>query len=136
MVQGLHINLGGSDNIQRDNTQRDHITVQPTHESEQPLQEVFKIIQDSVSRTRLPPELRLNDSGGVKRKAQPIFNVIRKCARYTETVLKLISHVDQNNGTSQRVMDDIQSCLVAEMRYLQEEYTGIVVTRTIWGRCW
>lgn len=118
-------NNGGSDVVQpTPNHMDEHQCANDEH-----IQELFRIIQDSVTRSRLPPDLKLHDSGGVKRRSQPMYNIIRKCARYTETVLKLVSHIqiEPANHTSSRALQDIHTCLVAEIKFLQEEYTGIIV---------
>lgn len=106
-------------------------TVQParTRGSDQSIQEAFAIIKDSVSRSRLPVDLKLHDSGSVKKKCQPVYSVVRKCARYTETITKLLSFVtiSESDEVSANAVSDIYACLRAEIRYLQEEYTGIIV---------
>ena len=52
----------------------------------------FKALQDSLSWVKLPSNLRLNEGRqGIRRTDQPLLNVITRCARYTETILKLLS---------------------------------------------
>lgn len=93
------------------------------------VQELFKIIQDSVIRVRLPTDLKLHDSGSVKKKCQPVYNVVRRCARYTETILKIFAHVslDKADAVTVAAIQDIYTCLTAEINFLQEEYTAILV---------
>jgi len=102
--------------------------VQPTSDPVA-VQELFKIIQDSVTRVRLPTDLKLHDSGSVKKKCQPVYGVVRKCARYTETILKIFAHVKLDNADAVTVaaVEDIYTCLTAEINYLQEEYAAILV---------
>ena len=50
----------------------------------------YECIRDSLAKVKLPNELKLLESkSGIKRPDQPHFTTISKCARYTETCLKL-----------------------------------------------
>ena len=50
----------------------------------------FQRLRNSVQSVRLPPNLTLQESRqGVKREDLPLFNVLAKCAQYTESTMKL-----------------------------------------------
>ena len=69
------------------------------------LQSEYKIIADSLQKTRLHKDLKLNDTrAGIKRQDQPIYNILTKSARYTETILKLIAHL---SGVSDSDTEDL-----------------------------
>ena len=51
------------------------------------IQGEYQYIRDDLARVQLPAELRLNDSRqGIRRADQPVYNVIAKCGRYSETL--------------------------------------------------
>ena len=57
------------------------------------LQGDFQALKETVTRVKLPAELRLNESRqGLRRNDQNVFNVLVKCARYAETSVKLLTH--------------------------------------------
>ena len=66
---------------------------QPTSEPVA-VQELFKIILDSMIRVRLPPDLKLYDNGSAK-KCQPVYNVVHRCACYTDPILNISAHCNQ-----------------------------------------
>lgn len=91
------------------------------------IQQEFTIIKDSLQRVRLPKDLKVEDSRqGVKRSDQGRINNISKCARYTETALKLLSTIDPDN-VSQGDVNDLIIINVAMVRYLQEEHALVHV---------
>ena len=53
-----------------------------------------------------------------------MFNVLAKCARYTETTLKLCARTDGDSH------EDVFSCCYAMMKFIQDEYTALVVQST------
>ena len=61
---------------------------------------------------------------GVSRPDLQRFNLIQKSARFQETVLKLMSTYD----SSDPVAADITTVAVAHLRFLQEEYTHLLVS--------
>ena len=110
-----------------DNTARGSDIVQPANlqSHDQPVQVTFAIIKDSVTRVRLPVDLKLHDSGNVKRKCQPVYNVVKRCARYTETILKLMSYIEPKDDNSSSAISDVYTCLRAEIGYLRVCTKGI-----------
>ena len=58
-------------------------------------QQEFVIIKDSLSKVRLPKELKVEDSRqGVRRGEQGRIVTFGKCARYAETSVKLLSTIN------------------------------------------
>ena len=101
---------------------------QPFGESEvgasSDLQTDFKSIRESLAKVRLPPDLVVGDSrAGVSKADWPKFQVIQKCARYQETVLKLFSQCTSREP----VLSELSTIAIAQLRYLQEEYTNLLV---------
>ena len=46
----------------------------------------FQTLKDSLSKVKLPTDVKLNDSRqGIKRTDQPLMNALAKCGRYCET---------------------------------------------------
>ena len=90
-------------------------------------QEEYRTISDSVSKIRLRPELKLNDKGNVKQALRNQSTVIKRCARYTETVLKILTRLGDNpESASERDLADIYVCAQAEINYLQDEYANLL----------
>lgn len=91
------------------------------------VQQEFGVIKDSLQRVRLPNELKVNDSNtGIQRADQQRHKVVSKCARYAETLVKLLSSVNVDNITQGDIQDLITVC-VAQLRFLQEEQSMMLV---------
>lgn len=89
------------------------------------IQEQFNGIRASVDKVILPPYLKLHDSrSGVKRDDQQALNVISKCGRYTETALKILSQVKDDESFD---VKPLITTLTANINYLQEEYATLLV---------
>lgn len=74
----------------------------------------FESIKESVSRIAMPHWLKIHDTQvGIKQEHKAALKIISKCARFTETGLKLISiFAKEENGTFK----------------LSEEYIGALCT--------
>ena len=116
-----------------DSAGRRHVTVDEQRQSTQSavqgsyseLQSEFRAIKESVAKIKLPPDLTVGDSrAGVSRPDLPKFNLLQKSARFQETVLKLLSTYE----TSDPAIADITTVTVAHLRFLQEEYTHLLVS--------
>ena len=89
----------------------------------------FQNIKDTVQKTNLSPEFRLNDAGnrsGIKRQDQVWANCIARSARYVETSIKLLS----NTNTDHVRATDIENLFVvqlAHIKFLQEEFQSVLV---------
>lgn len=89
------------------------------------IQEEFRIISDSVSKIRLRPEQRLNDKGNVKQSLRSTAQILKRCARYTETTLKLLGKADPE-GDNIQILSDLYVCASAEINYLQDEFANLL----------
>ena len=91
------------------------------------LQTEYRSVADSYSRVPLPGDLKLNDSKtGLKRTDYPTANVISRNSRYSETLLKILcSHTIET--ITENILRDMCVCLVAQMRYNQEEFGNLYV---------
>ena len=92
----------------------------------------FESIKESVSRIALPPWLKIHDTQvGIKQEHKAALKILSKCARFTETGLKLIStFAKEENGTFSLSKEDIgalYTTLTAQAYYLQAEYSSLVV---------
>ena len=90
------------------------------------LQSEFRAIKESVAKIKLPADLIVGDSRtGVSRADLPKFNVLQKSARFQETALKLLSTLEDG---SQPALSALTTVALAHLRYLQEEYTNLLVS--------
>ena len=92
------------------------------------LQAEFATIKDAVQRVKLPPSLRLNDNGkkGIRSADQQALSVIQRSARYSETCMKLIGTLSPETVT-QADLDQILVTQTAHIKYLQDEYSTLIV---------
>ena len=94
----------------------------------------YSAIKDSVQAVRLPADQKLQDSRtGIRRQDQGTYNNLARSARYTETALKLLSTLDEP-PQDPHLAQCIQSLFIvnlAHMRYLQDEYSALLVQGTI-----
>ena len=80
--------------------------------------------KESVSKIKLLPDLVVGDSrAGVSRADLPKFNLIQKSARFQETILKLLSTCEASDPS----VSYVTTVALAHLRYLQEEYTNLLV---------
>ena len=54
----------------------------------------------------------------------PKLQVVQKCAKYQETLMKLLSTCEVSDAT----FSNITTVVLAQLRFLQEEYTGLIVS--------
>jgi len=74
----------------------------------QDIQGDFQALKDSLSRIKLPSDLKLNESRqGIQRQDQPVFNVLCKCSRYNETLVKLLSTIEPWSSATQETLDQL-----------------------------
>ena len=99
-----------------------------TWSSKTDLQGEFSALKDSLQRIQLPGELKLNDSRqGIRRSDQQVLNVISKCGRYNETLMKLLTTIEPGSTISQDTLDQLFVIAQAQGRWLQDEYAALVV---------
>ena len=93
----------------------------------------FVSIRDTVTNVKLPAEVRLNDASkqGVRRNDHPQANVLIKCARYAETILKLLAvRAENSDEEADGNLESIFKVTMAQMKYIQDEYAGLLVQGT------
>ena len=89
----------------------------------------YAALRDSLSSIKVPAELKLNESRqGIKRSDQPVFNILTKCSRYNETIIKLLSTITPEAPVTQEKLDQWFLACNAQCKYLQDEYASIVVS--------
>ena len=100
------------------------------------IQGEFAAIRDSLQRVKLPSDIRLNDSNkqGVRRQDHPTANILIKCARYIETLFKILSQCSIESSQApqdlKESLDTLFTVCLANIRYIQEEYASIIVQGT------
>ena len=73
----------------------------------------------------MPADLTVQDSRqGIRRDDLPLYNVLAKSARFTETIFKVLSNPNH------RTNEDIFAICSAQIKYLQDEYASLVVSST------
>jgi len=88
----------------------------------------FAALRDSLSRIKLPAELKLNESRqGIRRSDQPVLNILTKCSRYSETSARLLSTIEPGQPVTQETLDSLFLISHAQSKYLQDEYAALVV---------
>ena len=88
----------------------------------------FKEIKRQLAHERLRSDLCLHESRtGISREHQPMFNVLAQNARYVETAFKKLSTVAYR-PIQVDDLEDVFAILLAQMRYLQDEYAVLVVS--------
>ena len=96
----------------------------------QDIQGEFQALRDSLTRIQLPADLKLNDSRqGIRKNDQPVLNVITRCGKYNETLMKLLTTIDPdtNGGLSQVVIEQLFLIAYAQTKFLQDEFASLVV---------
>ncbi|KAH3789158.1 hypothetical protein DPMN_167330 [Dreissena polymorpha] len=88
----------------------------------------FSALNDSLSRVRLPAELKLDESRqGVRRSDQPGVNILKQCSRYSDTSAKLLATLESGQPLTQDTLDKLFLVAHAQCKYLQDEYASVLV---------
>ena len=91
----------------------------------------YEALRDTVSKRRLPPKLRMNDSkAGIATKDREHAAVIIESGKFVETTIKCLLEAQGNWGQWPNVADKLDDVLLscqAHMRYLQEEHNTLYV---------
>ena len=94
--------------------------------SRQPdVQQEYQALADSVSRIKLVPDLKLNEKGTVKASLRTQANIVKKCGRYVETTLKVLSRIEAGD-VAESQLTELFLCAHAQMLYLQDEYANVL----------
>ena len=89
------------------------------------LQAELRSVREGVAKIKLPQDLVVGDSrAGVGKNDLPRFQVIQRCARFQETVLKVLSTASATDP----VINQLTIVALAQTRYLPEEYTNLLVS--------
>ncbi|XP_052260746.1 plexin-B1-like [Dreissena polymorpha] len=92
------------------------------------LQGDFQALRDTLSKVKLPAEVRLNDSRqGIKRADQPLMNVLSKCGRYCETGIQILCTLEAGTELDQKTLDNLFLIQHAQIKFLQEEFAALLV---------
>ncbi len=96
------------------------------------LQSDYRVIQDSYSKVRLPLDLKFSGSQkGLKPETRDTAAILSTTARYTETCLKVLQDISTRSADSSSAvnnhLDELSTCLVAQLRFLQEEQNALFV---------
>ena len=86
----------------------------------------FQAIKESRNRQRLPKDLKCHGSSrGVKSTNKEVARVLGASGRYIETCVKLVSDIqqgiEQSTYNPMEDIDDLLICLIAHLRFVQEE---------------
>ena len=100
-------------------------------------QKEYERVRDSLTRVQLPPSLKVHDSStGIKQECKGALKVISKCARYSETAIKILetipTPVDQCPTLTIK-REDLSNLFVvtaAQINFLQSEFASLVVRST------
>ena len=93
------------------------------------IQTDFKQIRDRVSGVEIPQNNRLNaDRTGIKREDQVKFNVLASCAKYSETLLKVVALASNQDSDSETILSSVYTVALAQQRYIQDEYASLLVS--------
>ena len=81
----------------------------------------FQTLKDSFSRLKLPSEIKLTESRQVIQRAdQAVYHILTRCARYSETSLKLLSTIEPGTIITAETLE--QFFLINQaIQYLQDE---------------
>ena len=108
-------------------TVEDYTTLGPVDCATEDIQTAFSAIKDTLTKVKLPADLRLCDSWqGIQRADQTTYNILSRCGRYAQTTIKLLSSINDGNIDEESVQQ-LFSIQLAQICYLQEEYLALVV---------
>ena len=96
------------------------------------IQNDFVRVKDSVSKVKLPLNYKLNDNRfSVDKKDSTAYNILSKCARYSETAIKLLQDMPppEEGSDSEKYLDSIATVQLAQQRYLQQQYAALIVNK-------
>jgi hypothetical protein len=86
------------------------------------LQGAYIQIRDSVNKIVLPSRLSIGDTGpNVRGEARKSLNFVRKCAGYTQTMLRVMKSVSDKAEAEEGDWDSLYTCIAALHRLLQAE---------------
>ena len=94
------------------------------------LQDSYESVKDSVASVQLPATWKLRESPrGISAECKDAYYVVKDSAKYTETALKYITSVDQENITKEDI-NNICLVLRAQLEFLGDKYATLRVKST------
>jgi hypothetical protein len=89
----------------------------------------YASVRASVQAVRLPPNLTIPETTkqGVRKSDHQQVNLISRNARFCETALKVLAAKQEDKG---KTFSDLFTVLVAQMKYLQDEQSALLVQST------
>ncbi len=102
------------------------------------LQQQYLAIRDTVQKRKLPADLVFTTSKtGLSSQTRDTAHVIANTTKYTETGLTLLDSLLEEARQQNRPTDNLESLsvvLLVQVRYLQEEFSSLVVQGTFGDR--
>ena len=93
------------------------------------LQYQWQNIRDKYAQVNLPEDHRVHESrSDIRRGDQKSLNIITKCGRYTESMLKILVKLQSENCDD--ALTDLYISLLAMVRYLNDEFAVLFVNST------
>jgi hypothetical protein len=88
----------------------------------------FAVIKDSLSRFKLPVDLKFAPNVvGIKREDKTAYNVVKNAASYVECNLKILSLLEAHNYDLTNAVNDLAIINTALLKYLKEEHATLLV---------
>ena len=88
----------------------------------------FAVIKDTLSRYKLPTDLKFTPNAvGIKREDKGAYNVVKSAAGYAEVNLKILSLIESGQYTVGDAVNDLATCNTALVRFLKEEHATLLV---------
>ncbi len=96
------------------------------------IQEEFHVLQDTYSKVHLPSDVRFQgQTRGLKTECREQAAILHNAAKYAEVGLKILVDILRQSGDDNywvnEHLDELTQCFVAQLRYQQEEQSGLFV---------
>ena len=94
------------------------------------LQSEYKVVSDKYSRMAVSSDLRFNNNrSGIKQASKELSNVMCNAAKYMETGLRILTHVQRKSQEPEYQINvqlqELYVVLYAGLRYLQEDHVAL-----------
>lgn len=88
----------------------------------------FAVIKDALARIKLPTDKKFcPNSAGLNREDRGAYSILRQCAQYVETSLKIAQLVKQGEYPVEEAIDDLIVTNTAQIKLLKEEHAALMV---------
>ena len=101
------------------------------------VQAKYQVVRDSLQRQKLPSDVYLSATKtGISAQSKEVANILSNVAKYGETALKVADVLSEKSSLDEvkAELEDLVVVLLAQTRYIQEEYAGLVVQGTFGTR--